>query len=272
MKTVGTNAVPPPLATPLLPVNGVWVKAEGKQRTGSVKYRLVSSRVEAALRAGTLRPGQTLMEVSSGSTGVALAWIGRACGFPVEVHAYEGASRWKLAQMTEWGTRVVLHPASDPMRALLEEVGRRAEGAGAWLLGQYRRDAGKEAYEDLAVEMLRQLGEAGVRTPRVFAAPVGTGGLLQGVGAALRRAVPGIRIVAIEPAPGAVIEGMRRFRSEHLGAEDPFDIAFPDAVEVAAAAPPAAIVAGRAIGESASATMEVVRRQGWPDAVIVAAD
>ncbi len=272
MMTRAADSVPSPVVTPLLQADGVWVKAEGRQRTGSVKYRLVASRVSAALASGELTSGKTLVEATSGSTGVSLAWVGKGILLTVELHAYASASSEKLERMRELGARVVLYPTQTPIADLLHEVERRAASGGAWRLGQYKREAGLVAYEALGQELVEQLRLAAAPPPRVFACPVGTGGLLQGVGRVLRREFPGIRVVAVEPAEGVSIEGMRPFTRVHLGAEDPFDPAFPDEVARVEAAAPRAEVQGVRLGDSASATLALVRGRGWTDAIVVAAD
>ncbi|MEK7866668.1 MAG: pyridoxal-phosphate dependent enzyme [Planctomycetota bacterium] len=261
-----------PVVTPLLRADGAWVKAEGRQRTGSVKYRLVASRVRAALESGALHGGRTLIEATSGSTGVSLAWVGKGLLFPVELHVYASAAPGKLERMRELGARVVLHPSDTPMSEILREVGRRAASGAAWWLGQYERDAGREPYEALARETLDQIRAAGGPPPRVFACPVGTGGLIQGVGRALRQACPGIRIIAVEPAEGVAVEGMRPFTRVHLGAEDPFDLSFPDEVARVEEAPGPTHVHEVELGESAAATLALVRSRGWTDALVIAAD
>lgn len=266
------DSVPSPVVTPLLPADGVWVKTEGRQRTGSVKYRLVVSRVRAALASGALSGGATLIEATSGSTGVSLAWVGKGLLLPVELHAYASASPAKIERMRELGARVVLHPSDTPVSELLREVQRREASGAVWRLGQYERDAGREPYEALARETLDQIRAAGGPPPRVFACPVGTGGLIQGVGRVLRQLCPGIRIVAVEPAEGLSIEGMRPFTRVHLGAEDPFDPTFPDEVARVEAAPGPSHLHEVQLGDSAAATLALVRARGWTDALVVAAD
>ncbi|GEM_PF-3588181 len=272
MVTRTVESVPLPVVTPLLRADGAWVKAEGRQRTGSVKYRLVAHRVREALASGTLLGGKTLVEATSGSTGISLAWVGKGLLIPVELHAYASASTVKVERMRELGARVVLYPTETPITEILREVERREASGSAWRLGQYARDAGREPYEALAREVLGQIREAGGPPPRVFACPVGTGGLIQGVGRVLREACPGIRIVAVEPAEGVSIEGMRHFTRVHLGAEDPFDPTFPDEVARVEAAPGPTHVHEVQLGESAAATLAVARGRGWTDALVIAAD
>lgn len=271
MLTRTVDSVPSPVVTPLLRADGVWVKVEGRQRTGSVKFRLVASRISAALASGELRGGKTLLEVTSGSTGVSLAWVGKGLLLPVELHAYASTPREKLERMRELGARVVLYPSETPITDLLGEAERRVASGAAWHLGQYRRDAGHAAYGALAREVLAQIAEAGGPDPRIFVCPVGTGGLIQGAGRVLREALPGIEIIAVEPAEGASIEGMRPFTRLHLGDQDPFDLSFPDDVARVESALPIE-VQGLRIGASASAALTLVRTRGWRDALVIAAD
>jgi cysteine synthase len=264
--------LPAPVETPLLRHGGAWIKAEGAQLSGSAKYRMVHAKLAEAFRRGDMAPGTTLMEVTSGSTGVALAWAGRRLGLPVELHAYRSIREEKREAIERLGARLVLHPPERPVAELLDLVARRVREGGAWHLGQYDRASVGRAYAALAAEIVGQVVAENASTPRAFVCPVGTGGLLQGVGAWLRDAWPGLRVVALEPKEDVAIDGVRDTRRFHLGAADPYDLAFPD--ETARVAAPAARVriGELLLGESASAAVELARSRNESDVLLIAPD
>jgi len=128
-----------------------------------------------------------------------------------------------------------------------------------------------EAYEDFSTELIGQLRAAGI-VPRVFLCPVGTGGIIQALGASLRKACPGIRVVALEPAEGAAIDGIRTTERFHLGDGDPYDRSFPDEVVRVPRAEPVMLEGQIRLGESASAACALAGRQDWGTTLVVAPD
>jgi len=265
------TALPTPLETPLVRMGRVWVKPELWQWTGSVKYRMVHAKIEAALREGVLVPGMTLIEATSGSTGAALAHAGEVLGFPVELHAYPSIAPGKKVRIEERGASLLLHPAETPFLRILDLVRHKASIGAYWHLDQYDRRSTLAAYGGLCQELIGQLRAQGLQ-PEVLACPVGTGGMIQALGCALREQHPGIRVVAIEPEAGSAIEGTRNTETFHLGARDPYDRSFPD--EVIRVVPPKARVAlgSLVLGESASAACAAAADRPWGSTVIVAAD
>jgi len=272
MHLLATVELPPPLRTPLVRSGDLAIKVEGAQRTRSAKYRLVYSILQNAIRCGAIRGGTTLVEVTSGSTGVALAWLGKRLGLRVEIHAYESISTAKRATIEGLGADVVLHPTGLPMAELLKIVRRKVAAGSFWHLDQYSRLSGREAYRPLGREILEQLSEAGDAAPKILVCPVGTGGLIQGVGACLRAAVPSIRVIALEPEESSEIDGIRNTRLFHLGELDPYDRTFPDeTVRVPRPAERVPLV-DAILGESASAAVQLARSRGWRDVVVLAPD
>lgn len=264
--------IPPPLRTPLIRRDGLLLKPEGAQRTGSVKYRMVWAKVRSAWESGRLAPGMTMVEVTSGSTGAALAEVGRTLGLRVELHAYESADEAKLAGIRAKGATVILHPNHVPMPALLDEVARKVRAGGHWHLGQYDRTSTSAAYEAISDEIVEQIGAAGEARPRRFVCAVGTGGLIQGVGRRLRRALAPLEVIAVEPVAGARIDGMRNTDAAHLGADDPYDRAFPDRRHLVPAPLRKRSVGGYEVGWSATALLDLVDRTDWRDVLVIAAD
>jgi cysteine synthase A len=270
MKTPVVQAIPAPHRTPLIRAGPLWIKAETAQRTKSAKYRMVAAKVAAALRTGRISGGTTLAEVTSGSTGVALATVGQLLRLPVELHAYETIAPEKKAAIEERGARLVLHPPNVPVPSLLDLVKQASASGRVWHLDQYERASIVAAYHDLGEELIEQLRERNAAPPGIFLCPVGTGGLIQGVGAALRSAFPGIRVVALEPRAGSAIDGIRNTEQVTLGPDDPYDRSFPD--EVLRVPAPEAIVAvgGLALGESSTAAFLAATSRGWESTLILA--
>lgn len=271
-KAGAVREIPAPFRTPLLHQGDLWIKAEACQRAKSAKYRMVAARVRRALEAGEIVTGTTLVEVTSGSTGVALAHVGEMLGLAVELHAYRTIASSKGNELSERGARLVLHPEDVPVARLLDEVRKKVAGGGYWHLNQYARGSGVEAYERLGREIVAQLADAGAPAPREFVCPVGSGGLIQGVGVVLRKEFPGMRVIAVEPEKGEAIDGIRNTELFHLGENDPYDPRFPD--EVVRVRRPTSRITVDAVplGESASAACGVAAaRKGGP-ALVLAPD
>ena len=265
-------SIPAAVRTPLLRAGPLWIKAESAQRTGSAKYRMVAAKVEGALRTGRVSDGTTLAEVTSGSTGVALATVGRLVGLPVELHAYRTIAPDKKSAIEELGARLVLHPESVPVPSLLDRIRRAVASGGTWHLNQYERSSTVAAYRDLGVELIQQWRELKSPPPSVFLCPVGTGGLIQGVGAALRDAFPGIRVVALEPQAGSAIDGIRNTQLVYQGPEDPYDRDFPDEVLRVPEPTTTLAVGGVSLGESSTAAFLAASARDWESTLILAPD
>lgn len=262
--------LPTPLETPLLRYGNVWIKPEQGQRTGSVKYRMVYGKLRKALQDGAIGSRTRLVEVTSGSTGVALAYAGQTLGLKVELHAYSTMSIEKRTRILGHGAELVVHPVTTSVDDLLDLVRLRVREGGYWHLGQFDRTSTVAAYEDLGRELVSQLREQNA-SPENFACPVGTGGLVQGLGALLRSAFPRVRIVAVEPAPGEAIEGTRNSELCRLR-NDPFDARFPD--ELVRVKRPSIrwSVGAIPLGESASSVMDLTVRRERSSFVMVAPD
>jgi cysteine synthase len=262
--------LPVPTETPLLKCGSIWVKPEQRQRSGSVKYRMVYAKVMKALREGAITPRTRLVEVTSGSTGVALAVAGKALGLTVELHAYQSMSGDKRSRIVDAGADLVVHPLTISVGELLALVNRRVREGGYWHLGQFERESTAAAYADLAKELVGQLRGVNAR-PQAFVCPVGTGGLIQGLVRPLRTAFPGLQVVAVEPEAGQAIEGTRNTELCRLE-NDPYDPRTPDETVRVLRPSRRWSMEGVAMGESASAAFELACSRAWTSTVIVAPD
>ena len=172
---------------------------------GSVKDRIALAMVEDAERRGTLAPGATIIEPTSGNTGIGLALVAAARGYRMVLVMPETMSveRQKLARA--YGAEVVLTPGAEGMAGSIrraEELRRATPGAVT--PGQFDNPANPQChYGTTAMELWRQT-DGGVD---VFVAGVGTGGTVSGIGRRLKELKPGVRVVAVEPASSAVLGG-----------------------------------------------------------------
>jgi cysteine synthase len=261
--------IPAPFRTPLLHRGDLWIKVEACQRARSAKYRMVHAKVHRALGAGQVPTGTILVEVTSGSTGIALAHVGEMLGLSVELHAHRTIVDSKRKAIEHRGARLVLHEPDVPVAVLLDEVRKKVAQGGYWHLDQYARESVVQSYEPLGREIVGQLADARAPEPRAFLCPVGSGGLIQGVGTVLRKEFPAIRVIAVEPEKGYAIDGARNTELHHLGKNDPYDPRFPDEV-VRVPGPKSRITVDTILlGESASAACEVAAsRQDGPSLIL----
>lgn len=261
-----------PRSTPLFQSERAWIKCEGAQRTGSVKYRMVYKRVQRALRQRLLRPGQALIEATAGSTGVALAHIGEQLGQEVELHIYEHCSNEKQQRMRQAGAHLVVHKDGVPFPDILHAITERVSSGQAWHLNQYHREKTIRAYRTFALEILNQWRHRCEQPISHLVAPIGTGGLIQGLGTVFRQQFPELKVIAIEPALGHSIDGLRNTECFHQGQSDPYDLNFPDQVIRVPAPKQRSMIHGFELGGSAEACYQVIQSQDWPHPLMIAAD
>src|SRR6266542_2304188 len=192
----------------LSPKPGVrlWAKLESQNPTGSVKDRIARQMVDDAEKAGRLAPGATLLEPSSGNTGIALGLIARVRGYHLVVVMPENTSLERRQVLEAYGAEVVLSPADEGSNGSIRLAQRLAGEHPDWvMLYQYGNPANAEAhYETTGPEIWRDLPEM-----THFVAGLGTTGTLMGVGRYLKEQKPGVEIVAAEPEFGDLVYGLR---------------------------------------------------------------
>jgi len=264
--------LPVPKETPVFQQEKMLVKLEQHQWTSSVKYRLVYSKLLRAMQSDVVHSAMTLTEVTSGSTGVALAFAGWWLKMKVELHSYTTADPAKCRQIRKWGARLHLHSPDVPIEDLFAEVHAGVQKGTHWHLDQYDRKSFAAAYQNLGEEFCRQIGERDRFSPRFFVCPVGTGGLIQGVGSYLKMQFPQLEITAVEPESDSPIDGMRNTEEMHLGADDPYDRSFPEFRYTVPAPSSKVRLDGHCLGESASAVYSLITREKWRDVLWVAPD
>jgi cysteine synthase A len=184
----------------------VLAKLEGVNPAGSVKDRIAQAMVLDAEKSGRLSPGATLVEPTSGNTGIALAMIAAARGYRLVLTMPEAMSRERVALLKAYGAEVVLTPGTLMKQAVeqAELLGRTTPGS--VMLRQFDNPANPRVHEETtAEEIWRDTGGE----LDMFVAGVGTGGTITGVGRVLRERSPRTRIVGVEPKNAAVLSGGR---------------------------------------------------------------
>ncbi|WP_240126361.1 cysteine synthase A [Thermomonas alba] len=183
----------------------VYVKVESFNPGGSVKDRLALAIVLDAERRGLLKPGDTIIEATSGNTGVALAMVAAARGYRFVAVMSETFSVERRKLMRAYGAKVILTPAAERGTGMVRKAQELAQRYG-WFLARQFSNPANPAYhrQTTAAEILRDF--AGRRLD-VFVSGWGTGGTLTGVGQILKAARPEVRIVATEPAGAALLKG-----------------------------------------------------------------
>jgi cysteine synthase B len=183
----------------------LWAKLEGQNPTGSVKDRIALRMVEEAERDGRLAPGTTILEPTSGNTGIALAMVARRKGYPLTVVIPSNASDERVRLLELYGAEIVSTPAERGTNGAIEVARRLARDPRYFMPYQYGNPANPRAhYEGTAVEILRDLPEV-----THFVAGLGTGGTLTGVGRRLKEHDPNVMIIAAEPELGELVYGLR---------------------------------------------------------------
>jgi cysteine synthase B len=193
----------------LSPKRGVriFAKLEGANPSGSVKDRVARSMLDDAEACGALAPGQALIEPSSGNTGIALAMLCAARGYPLTVVLPENVSRERRALLHAYGAEIVLSEGwLGSNGAIARARTMLATHPEYYSLDQYANEANPRAhYDGTAIEILEELPE-----PAAFVAGLGTGGTLTGNGRRLREELGDrIQIVAAEPMQGEWVQGLR---------------------------------------------------------------
>ena len=192
----------------LSPVEGVriYAKLEGSNPSGSVKDRVAKYMIEAAERDGLLKPGDIIIEPTSGNTGVSLAMIARARGYKLKVVMPAGVTQERIDLLIAYGAEIIFSDADKGTNeAIIVAKQIAADNPDYYFPYQYGNEANPRAhFETTGPEIIRDLPEIDI-----FIGGLGTGGTLMGNGKALRLHNPNVKIVAVAPPPDDVIQGLR---------------------------------------------------------------
>jgi cysteine synthase B len=206
LSTIGnTPMVELPHLAPSPPIR-LFAKLESANPTGTDKDRIAHGMLVGARASGALQPGQTILEPSSGNTGISLAWIGRLMGHPVRIVMPDNTTIEREQLLRLHGAEIVPSPGAEGSNGairLAQELA--AEDPSVFMPYQYGNAANPRAHEEgTGPEILASVPELDL-----FVAGLGTGGTLTGVGRFLKRERPGARVIAAEPLPGELVQGLR---------------------------------------------------------------
>ena len=198
--------------TPLVEISGVEgqkariaVKLEKSNPGGSVKDRIALAMIEDAEAKGVLKPGATIIEPTSGNTGVGLAWVGVAKGYRTILTMPETMSVERRNLLKAYGAELVLTPGAEGMKGAIRKAEELRDATpGAVILGQFVNPANPAVHERTTGEEIWKDTDGEVS---IFVAGVGTGGTVSGAGRTLKRHNPSVKVYAVEPATSPVLAG-----------------------------------------------------------------
>ncbi|GAA0850453.1 PLP-dependent cysteine synthase family protein [Streptosporangium amethystogenes subsp. fukuiense] len=189
----------------------IFVKIEGQNPTGSMKDRMAQAMIARAEGDGRLRPGDTVVEYTGGSTGASLALVCAAKGYRLRIVSSDAFSADKLLQMTAFGAELTVIPSEGGLitkaliLSMIEKAGEFGRRPGAYWTDQLNNADSIAGYHPMGEEIWEQSGGR----IDAFVQSIGTAASLRGAAAPLRRRHPGLRVVAVEPAESAVLSGGR---------------------------------------------------------------
>ena len=191
----------------------ILAKLEMQNPFGSVKDRIGKAMIEAAEQSGALRPGQTILEPSSGNTGIALAAIARIKGYPIKIMLPESVSIERRQMLEIMGAEIILTPGPEGSNGAVKRAQALAAEHPEWcFIYQYGNEANPLAhYRGTGPEIWRDVPEI-----THFVAGLGTSGTLMGTGRYLKEQNPDIQIVAVEPPLGERVEGLRNIGEGYI--------------------------------------------------------
>ncbi len=190
----------------------LFAKLEGQNPTGSVKDRIVRRMLLVARREGKLTQGATIVEATTGNTGIALAMIGRQLGYTVKVVVPENVFPEIGDLLRVYGAEIIWVPAEAGIKRAMDLARELARARGWFILDQFANEENSRAhYEGTGAEILADLPNVDI-----FVAGLGTGGTIMGTGRRLKEANPHTRVVAVEPHPGNFVQGLRSLRDGYI--------------------------------------------------------
>lgn len=183
----------------------VYLKLEAFNPGSSVKDRIALNMIENAEKRGLIKPGDTIVEPTSGNTGIGLSWVGAAKGYKVIITMPETMSVERQKLIKAYGAELVLTPGSAGTKGAIDKAHEIAEEIGAWVPLQFDNPANPEIHElTTGPEILEAFGSHGLDA---FVAGIGTGGTITGVSHVLRKDNPAIKIYGLEADESAVLSG-----------------------------------------------------------------
>lgn len=183
----------------------IYAKVESFNPGSSVKDRIALSMIEAAEKSGELKPGDTIIEPTSGNTGIGLSMIGAAKGYQVIIVMPDTMSIERRKLMQAYGAKLILTPGSEGIKGSINKATELAKENGYFMPLQFENPENPKIHElTTGKEIVAAFGED---TLAAFVAGVGTGGTVSGVGKALKAAYEDVKVYAVEPKESAVLSG-----------------------------------------------------------------
>jgi cysteine synthase A len=259
---------------------GIWVKLEMMNPGGSVKDRIALGMIEAAERDGKLKPGDGIIEPTSGNTGIGLAMVGAAKGYRVALTMPESLNIERRKLLRGYGAELILTPAAEGMRGAIRQAEEVVADRGYYMPNQFKNPANPQAHRThTGPEILTQCPDP----IDYFVAGIGTGGTITGVGQVLRAAFPNVRLIGVEPAGSPILSGGEpgSHKIPGIGAgfvpdvldtsllEEVIPIADEEALEAARRlAKEEGVLAGISSGAAMAATLKVAKRIEGPATLV----
>ena len=183
----------------------IYLKLEYTNPGSSVKDRIALAMIEAAEESGALKKGDTIIEPTSGNTGIGLAWVAAAKGYKAILVMPETMSIERRNLLRAYGAELVLTPGPEGMGGAIRKAEELAKENGYFVPQQFKNEANPEIHrQTTGKEIVAQFGDLQLDA---FISGIGTGGTITGTGEVLRSAYPNIKIVAVEPADSPVLSG-----------------------------------------------------------------
>ena len=188
--------------TPLIRIDNVYAKLEGVNPSGSIKDRVAKEIIEAGERDGDLKKGYTIIEASSGNTGISLAMCATVKGYNMVVVMPENMSEERQHIMKAFNAKLVLTSKSGSLKESIDKAEELARKPNTFLARQFSNPNNIRAQEKTGQEILKDIGVVDA-----IVAGVGTGGTLMGITRVMKAANPGVKVIAVEPEEASVMFG-----------------------------------------------------------------
>ena len=188
--------------TPLIRIDNVYAKLEGLNPSGSIKDRVAKEIIKAAERDGELKKGYTIVEASSGNTGISLSMCATVKGYKMIVVMPENMSEERQHIMKAFNAELVLTSKSGSLKESIEKAEEIARRPKTFIARQFSNPNNIRAQEKTGREILNEIGAADA-----VVAGVGTGGTLMGIAGVMKEANPGVKVIAVEPEEASVMFG-----------------------------------------------------------------
>ncbi|MRX72977.1 cysteine synthase A [Bacillus lacus] len=183
----------------------IYLKLEFMNPGSSVKDRIALSMIEDAFHKGHLQPGDTIIEPTSGNTGIGLAMVAAAKGLKALLVMPETMSMERRNLLRAYGAELILTPGAEGMKGAIKKAEELAEEKGLFMPQQFKNEANPEIHKNTTgPEIVKQFEEIGLDA---FVSGIGTGGTITGAGQVLKEAFPSIKIYAVEPSDSPVLSG-----------------------------------------------------------------